>query len=165
MHVGISSLDAGTRGQTASLFGCGRTHLFYSWSWYYITHFKAVGVAVTRGHRSNLAAISTTVGATTAVAWGTTLFGRCTAHIRAIGIVGTYGHNCEQHYCRRDRASIARSVGKLPCSGVVLTFVLRLVYVQPSSVLPPPYTLVKADAARFYTVSCANVYCAALTCA
>ena len=53
-----------TWGKTAFLFGCGRTHLFYSWSWYYTTLLKAVGVVVTRGHRSNRAAISTTVGST-----------------------------------------------------------------------------------------------------
>ena len=63
VQVGISPFDA-VLGDKAFLFGCGRTHLFYSWSWYYTTLFKAVGVVVTRGHRSNLAAISTTVGLT-----------------------------------------------------------------------------------------------------
>ena len=54
----------GTWGQTAFLFGCGRAHFFYSWSWYYATHYKSVVVVVSCGHRSNLAAISTTVGST-----------------------------------------------------------------------------------------------------
>ena len=34
-------------GQTAFLFGCRRTHLFYSWCWYYTTHGGAVEIAVT----------------------------------------------------------------------------------------------------------------------
>ena len=64
VQVRTSPFDAGTRGLTPFLFGCGRTHLFYSGSWYYTTHFKAVSVVVTRGHRNNLAANSTTVGVT-----------------------------------------------------------------------------------------------------
>ena len=45
---GDQSVYCGTWGQTAFLFGCGRTHLFYSWSWYYTTILKAAGVIVTR---------------------------------------------------------------------------------------------------------------------
>ena len=60
----ISPFDAGTRRQTAFLPNCERTHIFYSWSWHYATHFKAVVIVVTCGYMSNLAAISTTVGAT-----------------------------------------------------------------------------------------------------
>ena len=60
----LNSASGDTWGQTALLFGCGRTHRFYSWPWDYTTLFKAVDVVVTRGHRSNLAAIITTVGST-----------------------------------------------------------------------------------------------------
>ena len=47
--------------QTAFLWDCGRTHLFLQ---LVLVLFKAVGVVISRGHRSNLAAISTTVGST-----------------------------------------------------------------------------------------------------
>ena len=56
-----------------------------------------------------------------AVGGETILFGGCTAHFCAVGIVGSYGHSSEQHYRRRDRPPLVRSVGKLLCSSVVLT--------------------------------------------
>ena len=34
-------------GQTVFLFDCGRTHLFYSWCWYYTTHLGAFDIADT----------------------------------------------------------------------------------------------------------------------
>ena len=56
-----------------------------------------------------------------AVGGETTLFGGCTAHLCAVGIVGSDDHSSEQHYCRCDRPPLVRSVGKLLCSSVLLT--------------------------------------------
>ena len=61
VQVGINPVDAVLGGKQAFCsFGCERTYLFYILSWYFNALLRAVGV-VTCGHRSNLAAISTTV--------------------------------------------------------------------------------------------------------
>ena len=49
------------------------------------------------------------------------MFGGYSAHLCAVDVVGTYGHSSEQHYRRRDRPPLVRSVGKLLCSSVALT--------------------------------------------
>ena len=54
VQEGISPFDAVPLGANSLSIRFGRTHLFYSWSWYYTTLFKAVGVVVTRSHRSYL---------------------------------------------------------------------------------------------------------------
>ena len=50
--------------------------------------------------------------------------------------------------------------GKLPCSGVILTFVLRVVCVRPVTALPP-YTAPRVHAARFCAVGRVTLCCAA----
>ena len=126
VQVGTTPFDAVLGGKQP--LGCGRTHLFYNWSWYYTTPFKAVGVVVTRGHRSNLAAISTTVGSTVPLQccrWGNCLF-------RTPYYPSWCGWNCRclltqrryyshQQYRRRVRPPIVQTMGKLPCSGVILS--------------------------------------------
>ena len=54
VQEGTSPFDAVPLGANSLSIRFGRTHLFYSWSWYYTTLFKAVGVVVTRSHRSYL---------------------------------------------------------------------------------------------------------------
>ena len=77
-----------------------------------------------------------------AVGGESTLFGGYTTHLCAIGIISTYGHSSEQHYCRRDRPPLVRSVGKLLCSCVVLTLSFDWhIHVQSFTVPPPPTLL------------------------
>ena len=60
--------------------------------------------------------------------------------------------------CRRDRPPLVWLVGKLLCSNAVLTLSSNWHLCHPR-LCYPPYTTVEADAARFYTVGCAIVYC------
>ena len=75
--------------------------------------------------------------------------------------MGTTTICSNQHWCRSDRPSTVRSVGKLLCLDALLTVALRLVCVRPFTVHSPPYTTSRVHAAHFRPIGCVTLCCAA----
>ena len=75
------------------LFGCRRSKLFYSWSWYYTTLLKAVVVLMstvaTGAILQQSALLQAPPSLYSAVGGGHALLGRYTTHLGAVGIAVT----------------------------------------------------------------------------